>query len=336
MRLSHFSQFIISVIVTFPQTNADHNLPPIKTCLQQQQDHGFERWTRDKPMYMTFGGVEGSGHHLFASVFHATFGQRGGKHMNHNFSSFVEEGTHTHNYYTNEVLSHMWPLDKKKTEVGIMSPAVLEDQLKKNVKIYDHLFEGVGSDRKFSSKPVRFVNGGGSHPFGNPRTPYRFVDLITLGQLDWNIPHSLDVRVVFFYRNATDAVLSVLRRGFATEVEIQARVAELDLVYLNNVLLSWPCRKALLLSYEFTLKHPAEAADLISALIDADDELATSLRSNLVGAVGVHNAPDRVAKVLMRKQNRQSSDSSRSYLDEVRRKDEEESEGNEDNDTLVQ
>jgi hypothetical protein len=60
------------------------------------------------------------------------------------------------------------------------------------------------------------------------------------------------------------------------------------------------------------------------------------LRSNLVGAVGVHNAPDRVAKALMRKQNRQSSDSSRSYLDEVRRKDEEESEGNEDNDTLVQ
>jgi len=305
-------------------------------------------------MYVTVGGVEGSGHHLFASALHGAFDNSKDA---FDEASSVGEVLPLHEYdqkpqqrgrnkeaprtyFVNEVHSQMWPPGRHRDiETGISEPLELLAQMRKNPKAYGPLFDpkalssalrakknkaaaaahtGEGGVNGGSGVPaaaaaallpltkerVRLFNGGGSHPFGQPRSPYRFADLVATEQLH-SQHHLLDVRAVFFYRNATDAVLSVLRRGFASEVELQARVAELDLAYLDGVLRLWPCRRHLLLSYEFAIEQPHAAAAMIAALLDdggggrssgTDSVLASSIGRSMAGVLSAHVAAAARAK----------------------------------------
>jgi hypothetical protein len=231
-----------------------------ETCLKQQQKLGFQPWKAGRPMYVTVGGVEGSGHHLFASALHAAFDDAKSVYNEATTASLQEPTTNekkrqqhrsssSRTYFTNEVHSQMWPVGRHRDiDTGIEEPLELLAQMRKNLKAYGPLFdqeglrgallnkdkasvtgasgEGGGGGGAASHQPppipltserVRLFNGGGSHPFGQPRSPYRFPDLVATEQLD-SKEQLLDVRAIFFYRNATDAVLSVLRRGFASEV----------------------------------------------------------------------------------------------------------------------
>jgi len=232
-------------------------------CLRRQRDQGYDRWTPGRPMYVTLAGIEGSGHHLFAPVFHAVFGTDGGRARSLRRPASSRQDA-PRNVFVNEVKTLMWPTGKKRdVETGILDAATLLEALAGEPKHYAPLFTagdpvapatafaGVGPGnrsalaaalRRVTKERVRLFNGGGSHPFGQPRSPYRFPDLLTLAHLDGprsDAPRAppaaaasmagsvaqtglgaIDVRVVFFYRNATDAVVSVLRRGFAEDLEV--------------------------------------------------------------------------------------------------------------------
>jgi hypothetical protein len=90
------------------------------------------------------------------------------------------------------------------------------------------------------------------------------------------------------------------------QVELQARVAELDLVYLDSVLRNWPCRRHLLLSYELALAQPSATAAMIAALLDGDAHLAATLENALAHTLRSHEAmgakmkanPDVAAKIM--------------------------------------
>ena len=240
-------------------------------CLREQNERGPAEWVQGGgPMYVALAGVEGSGHHLLAPVFRGASDSdgvrrkhEGAKNTDASRSKLPTSGNHTRahsNVFVNEVHSFMWPEERKNLEVGLMNPQDLMQALWRNTKHYSDLFENVPPNSNVAKddganegiKPedlvphltrqrIRLFNGGGSHPFGQPRSPWRFPDLWALRRLE----KELDVRTVFLYRNASAASLSVLRRGFADDLEFQARVAELDLVYLDALLRAWPCRKVL-------------------------------------------------------------------------------------------
>jgi hypothetical protein len=237
-------------------------------CLREQRDRGPADWVRGGgPMYVALAGVEGSGHHLFSPVFRGASDADGVRRKrpsangNATAPQLPASLNHTaaRNVFVNEVHSFMWPEDRKDLQVGLMNPHTLLRALWRNSKHYSDLFanapplpgprnardDGAESDAgaapplRLTRERLRLFNGGGSHPFGQPRSPWRFPDLWALQRLNGQ----LDVRTVFLYRNASAAALSVLRRGFAADVEVAARVAELDLTYLDALLRNWPCRK---------------------------------------------------------------------------------------------
>ena len=130
-------------------------------------------------------------------------------------------------------------------------------------------------------RPRRLINVAESHPFGQPRSASRFIDLHAVDELDTAL-HRLDVRHLFLVRNASDFMQSDMRRNFTASQAEQSRLLELSVAYLEAAFGSLHCGRTLLLPYEFMMERPAAAGAMIGRLLDADagDErlLADALR----------------------------------------------------------
>ena len=217
----------------------------LPTCLASQRKHGWARWTRERPQYVVFGGVEGAGHHVATAIF-----KQGTNQTSDTRSAWLEV-EQVSQFVTREGVP------------DIVSPEALW------ARVCSAPTFAPGC--KGSAPTRRIVNVAGSHPFGHPRSANRFIDLLAIDELDSRL-HKLDVRHLFLVRDPSAVILAdSIHRQFAS-VTKQSRILELDVAYLEVAFRALPCGRSLLLPYELAVTRPAVAGLMLARLFDASPD----------------------------------------------------------------
>ena len=213
-------------------------------CLGVQQKHGWERWNQSVPQLLLLGGLEGAGHHAAQTLLQHT--ARGSK---------------------DTTVVNLWQGFTEGSTARVVTPS----QLWRDICATHHL--GCNTPRR----GTRVFNVGGSHPFHQPRSASRFIDLMAVAPLDRTL-HRVDARFLFLVRDPLDTVVAdSVHRDFAS-AEVQSRVLELAMLYLQHAWDALPCGNTLLMPYEFLTEHPTYASAMIGKLLDADHRMQVRLQ----------------------------------------------------------
>lgn len=216
----------------------------LRGCLQAQRAQGWRAWNRSVPQLLVLVGLEGAGHHALQPLLrHAA--------RNHPNTTVVDR---VQEYVSEDA-------------ARLVSPSRLWRDLCTTHRL------GCDTPRR----GTRVFNVGGSHPFHQPRRATRFVDPIAVEALDRTL-HRVDARFLFLVRNPLDLVVAdAVHRNFAS-AEVQSRILELTMLYVQHVWDALPCDKTLLMPYEFLTAHPTHAGTMIGHLLAADAPLQARLR----------------------------------------------------------
>eukprot|EP00471_Norrisiella_sphaerica_P004791 CAMPEP_0184479176 /NCGR_PEP_ID=MMETSP0113_2-20130426/1001_1 /TAXON_ID=91329 /ORGANISM="Norrisiella sphaerica, Strain BC52" /LENGTH=417 /DNA_ID=CAMNT_0026857201 /DNA_START=150 /DNA_END=1403 /DNA_ORIENTATION=+ len=96
-----------------------------------------------------------------------------------------------------------------------------------------------------------FLVGEDAHPCGNPRNVLRYPDLNHLLALDGKL---FELRVLVSYRSPEQSVISNLKRGIDSTIQVAARTLQFGLISIATSAQAVPCEKLMLIPYDYMLK----------------------------------------------------------------------------------
>ena len=217
------------------------------TCLPLHKKCGWPQQTRasspsrgasnynDLPLFVLSVGLEGAGHHLWTEL------------MKPVFDCTWINARHYHR------------------DVGDGLARVSSRDLASGIR------EQFAMRAKNGKRPCKTIfDAEDSFPTGAIRKTgrvYMRPDIVNLEQLDGVL---FRVKYLIIARNATDTVLSSLRRNFFTHVDLGLRCNEQTLTYLESALRGVPCNRVFIAHYEHVLAKPNAYAEPLSDFLEFD------------------------------------------------------------------
>jgi len=148
-------------------------------------------------------GVEGTGHHMLRAVLQDFLSK----------PTVVDKG----DYYP--LLEQRWETTEERLPLN-----AVKKELQRIVRAYracnvTHIFEDT------------------SFPFNKPRNALRRPDVLDLCEL---LQGLMGIKILVLYRNPVSTVYSGLRRGFSTNINLEAKIAESNHIYIERQMSQLP------------------------------------------------------------------------------------------------